>query len=278
LLELQKNTNSLDVSSVAATIVRSRTPTTLKDPDGHRKGTLTRFLLEARLLKYYVSKPKVEQSNTAFEITGADLSDADLRGLSFGNIDLSDVDLSKADLRHAKLADTRVSAGTKLPAKWKMVRDIFEKPRRHKLRSADLTDANLSGASLRGADLRSTRLQRANLESADLDDADLRGADLRDANLKLVLVRRTRFSWRTRIDQKNRLIWRVANRTLDRLAGADLADGDFSFLSLPDVRLAAAELTGCNFQSTTLVRADLDGALAVACRFDDANLRPPDIA
>jgi hypothetical protein len=103
------------------------------------------------ILKLGVSewnKWRVERTNIA-----PDLKGADLKGASLAGADLRAVNLKGADLRGANLRGANLKAAD--------------------LRAANLTGAILWSASLTGADLR----------AADLSGADLRGANFRAADL-----------------------------------------------------------------------------------------------
>jgi uncharacterized protein YjbI with pentapeptide repeats len=103
------------------------------------------------ILKLGVSewnKWRVEQTNIA-----PDLKGADLRGAAIAGADLRAVNLKGADLREANL------------------------------RGANLKAADLRGANLKGAILWSASLTGADLREADLTGADLRGVNFRAADL-----------------------------------------------------------------------------------------------
>jgi Pentapeptide repeats (8 copies) len=179
LLDKDKPLRLSEVGDEVRSLARARTLTLLTRLDGNRKGSVLRFLYEARL---------IDEPDVVLDLIGADLSGAIpprpflmgvhlrraimtkayLKGAVLGNSNLTEADLSGANLEDADL-------------------DM-----------AFLTGADLSGARLRGADLRASHLEEgevgrfhvrgailkgANLVAADLSGANLSGADLSKANL-----------------------------------------------------------------------------------------------
>jgi hypothetical protein len=131
-------------------IARAKTLVALTQLDGERKGTLLRFLKEARLIGSYNDQGNRPINSIIY------LRSADLRGANLSLSYLFDVDLSGANLSGANLS------------------------------VAALSRANLSGANLSGVNLSRADLSGANLSLASLRGADLRGADLREATIWMI--------------------------------------------------------------------------------------------
>lgn len=144
-----------ETDSKIVAIARARTLATLRELDGIRKGTLVRFLKEARLLK----------------VIG--LANADLRGADLEGMDLRQINLSRADLQFASLS-----------------RADFENCNLYfsKLEHANLNKANLKKANLEGASFWSANLKEANLSSAYLFWTSFYDADLSEADLSFTEV------------------------------------------------------------------------------------------
>jgi uncharacterized protein YjbI with pentapeptide repeats len=136
------------------TVARTRALSTLSRLDGVRKGSLVRFLDEARLL---------QRPTPVVNLVGADLSGAQMREMDLDNAFLQSVNLYRANLTLVNLrgADLRDAVAS-----------------RACLSSADLDQAMLDGASFNGSfmalatlDGASTQLLAVSFRSAYLDAA-----------------------------------------------------------------------------------------------------------
>jgi hypothetical protein len=93
-LLLEKELRTSKEEDEAHAVARARTLTVLRQLDGERKGTVLRFLSEARV---------ISKSDPIVDLEGADLSKANLHKASLSAVNLCKVDLSKADLSEAML-------------------------------------------------------------------------------------------------------------------------------------------------------------------------------
>jgi uncharacterized protein YjbI with pentapeptide repeats len=159
-----------DVKEVA----KARTLTALRNLDGKRKGSLIRFLCEARLVN-----PSDANAVPVIDLSYADLSNADLSSFvslhwaKLFRANIRNADMNGANLVEANLNATDLSQANLAGANLSAVK-AFE---------AIMVEVNMQDADLRGADLRDTKLIRANLRRADLRGAQMDNADLRGANL-----------------------------------------------------------------------------------------------
>ncbi|ABW33430.1 pentapeptide repeat-containing protein [Acaryochloris marina] len=223
-----------------------------------------------KLVHELVNKGGEGKDLSGTDLSGANLSDADLSDADLSGADLSDADLSDADLRNTNLRNTKISAETKIDAKWKLVHELVNKGGEGKdLSSTDLSDANLSGTDLSDANLSGTDLSDANLSGADLSDADLSGTDLSDTNLSGTDLsdadlsdadlRNTKISAETKIDAKWKLVHELVNKGGEGkdLSGTDLSGADLSGADLSDADLSGADLSDANLSDADLSGADL---------------------
>ena len=157
-LMIEKGLRSSEPDTEVRDIARARTLTVLQGLDGARKGTLLRFLKEAKLINRIA--PIISLSTMHLDkaqLRWADLSGTSLHGAIFGGAELREAHLEGADLSNAYLGG-----------------------------EADLRGAYLNGADLNGAIFTGEDQSGADLDGAHLDGADLSGADLSGArNLKL---------------------------------------------------------------------------------------------
>lgn len=228
---------------------------------------------------------------------GQNFGGMDLTGVNFTGMDLSGADLSTAnrvtlspttDLWHAML--TNGQSGTNLSGQnfenYSKFAGTFDGKTAGKdlrgvnlsgarLFEADLTGTNLAGANLIGADLTNASLYKASLVGAQLGVAPGGGAgaaailigsymvqtDLTDADLRSVkfdnahLYGGVKFV-RARLDSAS-------------MAGALLADADFSQASLSATNFVRAVLVNANFAGANLVDADMTSAYLQGANFVD---------
>ncbi len=165
---------------------------------------------------------------------------------------------------------------------------------RANLEKANLERANLSGANLSGANLEGTILQWSNLEGADLQGTILSGAILHRSNLfganleRAILhgadlgravLRETKISETTQIDDKWRLVCRLVNGNFSRsnLIEADLAWADLTGADLCQLVLKGADLRGAILHSVNLYAVDLYAANLEGADLREANLEGADL-
>ena len=154
-LLLEKKLRTPEEGSEVRSIARARTLTILRSLSSERKGSILRFLYEAKL---------IDRKKTVIALRGAALGEANLRGANLGEASLRRADLYKANLGEASLRRA----------------DLYKA----NLGGANLGGANLGGAFLGGANLGGANLYKADLEDASLWEANLGGANLRGANLR----------------------------------------------------------------------------------------------
>lgn len=139
--------------------------------------------------------------------------------------------------------------------------------------------------SLRGRDLRFAKLDRSDLHQADFTGADLRGASLAGADLRgawLQCADLTQLLLSEDRTAANCPTARRANFTRARLEEAHMIGIDLRSAKLEEARLESAELgysllTGANFSSAHLEKADLTGGVqAQNASFLIANLQGAD--
>jgi uncharacterized protein YjbI with pentapeptide repeats len=204
------------------TLARARTLNVLEALDSRRRGSIVRFLYEARLIS--IERPIIQ------------LSGANLTGSQLANSILQSVHLSRADLENANL--TRASLV------------------QANLSRADLREADLSWADLRGTDLSRAYLREANLSRAELRGANLSEADLRRANLIEAYLREANLS-RAGLGEAN---LSRANLSGANLGEADLRYAFLDGANLRDAHLSRADLRRANLIEADLGEADLGEA------------------
>jgi len=139
-----------ELLDISVDVIRARTLATLRRLDGNRKGSLIRFLTEAKVIsKLSLSLKDADLSHA--NLHRADLSFAKLRHANLRGADLSGAKLGSADLYGAFLSDAVL---------------VYAK-----LSGANLHGADLSGAKLGSADLTGTFMDEVNLSSANLNGA-----------------------------------------------------------------------------------------------------------
>jgi uncharacterized protein YjbI with pentapeptide repeats len=173
LLDKDKPLRDSKEDDEVRTLARARTLTVLTRLDGNRKGSVLRFLYEARL---------INSDAVILELIGADLrgaipprpflmrvhlrrailSGAYLRGAILGSATLIEADLSGANLEGADLS---MAFLTEADLSYAHLEEAEVGPSRVRVRGAFLSGANLFMANLSGA----------KLSGADLREADLRG-------------------------------------------------------------------------------------------------------
>ena len=151
-LVLQYNLPESKAGAPVRAIAVARTLTAVRNLDGVRKGTLIRYLWEARL----IASPHPVVDISSADLTGAVFYRADLDGVALFQLSLNNAQFVKAKLIRADLSGSA----------------LFE---------SDLINADLSGANLSASLLIDASLINADLTGADLTGADLTGADLRGA-------------------------------------------------------------------------------------------------
>ncbi len=189
--------------SAVVALAIARTDTALRNLDGNRKGTLIRFLWEARLINephpiISLNGVNLQQAFFAYaNLSSADFSGAHMYQANFSQANLSGANLSGADLDSVDLLLSNLSganlkgailyrayissaiANFDLNAAVKDARDLTQTH----LYPAGLVDANLSGAYLPGVNLSGYNLGGIDLHGADLYQADLVNANLSGSNL-----------------------------------------------------------------------------------------------
>jgi uncharacterized protein YjbI with pentapeptide repeats len=223
-LLLEKGLQSSEPGSEVRNIARARTLGVLPGLDGHRKGTIVRFLYDSRL----INGPEAVMDMRETDLRGAVINQANFPQVKLHEADLSAADLSRSDLQEADLHQTVMIVANLIGANLSRANlggvvlteavmtavNLSEAD----LSQADLHGANLEGAELMGAnlqqvnlcdtilslanlvgaDLRGADLRRANLEGADLIEANLEGADLREANLHGAVLRGLKYNKETK--------------------------------------------------------------------------------
>ncbi|MFM9937944.1 MAG: pentapeptide repeat-containing protein [Hyphomicrobiaceae bacterium] len=124
---------------------------------------------------------------------------------------------------------------------------------------------------LRGRDLRYARLDRTDLHQADLTGADLEGASLVGADLRGAFLHCADLSdfilsedrQSAKCPNARRANFRRAKLKDARMAGIDLRGATLEDADLEGAELAYAAMTGANFYSAQLNRADLTGGVSL---------------
>ena len=228
-------------------IIRGRTLSILRrfKDDGERKGSVIRFLLEARVI-----------SQTRLDLSGADLGEADLGGVDLSGVDLSGADLSKADLSGTDLSGANLS-GTDLSG------INFNKNTTFK--GATLDRVNLSGIDLTEIDLSGASFSETKLSGANLSKANLSKANLSKAQFGEVRVRG--FGPLCSVSLNN-----AVNLDRANLSGANLSGVNLSNVNLDGSNLSRADLSGANLSKTNLARTNLSNIRFKDTNFGDALL------
>jgi uncharacterized protein YjbI with pentapeptide repeats len=247
-LLIQENLRASQPEDAVRLVARIYTLTALRRVGSTAKGTILRFLFEAKLIGYIrIEAREVNGKDEEFiaekidesivDLYGADLSGAilgrvnqtkslvvfmeSLTGLILPNVDMTGADLTGTDLRYINLQRTKLT-GAKLHQS-----NLKDVDLRHAdLSRTDLSGINLSNVKLLFANLQQSNLHQANLSGLDLSFADLTGADLTKANL-----------------------------TGAKLFGADLTGAKLSEAKLNGADLSFAILTNCKVTQEQLAQA-----------------------
>lgn len=237
-------------------IIEGKTLAALRRLSLTRKEILIRFLSDRNLHKsIYLSNIDLNDAELSF----MDLTEAKLQGdfqraeLFFSSLKKSDFhgsDFTDASFRVSLLEEANLS-GTEL------VRANFTAPITMSPGGANLEGANLESADLQEANLYGTNLKNVNLRHAILRKADLRAADLRGADLTYTNLRDCRIDYRTLLEPKWELVWKIVNSAVRnrQLVGANLSNADLSH-----AMLKGANLSNANLEFSDLRHADLSGA------------------
>jgi uncharacterized protein YjbI with pentapeptide repeats len=174
-LMLEKDLRNSEKDSEVRTLAQARTLTVLGRVDTSRKDEITKFLLEADLVREVGGSAPIISLDLA-DLHGADMRYANLKGAQLDRATLDGADLHLADLRGAYMFSADLD-GADLSAA------DLSSPGANSILSGGtvLIGARLRHADLTGADLSYTYLGAAHLNGATLDGADLHGADLSDA-------------------------------------------------------------------------------------------------
>ncbi len=207
------------------------------------------------------------------ELEGADLRSVDFKGAnlesaSFEGSNLESADLRESNLKRAKLSKANLNKanlyGVNLEdASFEGVNLQSADLRESNLKWAKLSKANLYGANLYGANLYKASFEGANLSKVDLGEANLEGtnfsnADLSWANLKAAQLNNSEDEYyRTSIDDKWRLVWKVVTQGWKNLIGADLSRANSQEVNLVDANLSGANLEEADLSQAILSKADL---------------------
>jgi len=168
-------------------IAEARTDTTVRYLDGARKGTLIRFLREARLIMGPNPAVSLQLSDLedlavpqATILSGANLSDLDLLDADLDDAQMLGVDLSRSYLDGVNLSYASLNCLPGATDSAVVCANLSDAT----LTYADLEDANLIDAHLHGANLTGAELVGADLTGADLGHVDLSGATYNVATLR----------------------------------------------------------------------------------------------
>ncbi len=219
----------------------------------------------------------------AVNLSGANLSHANLAGAKLNGAILTKADLSGADLSCANL---RFAKSLKNDRLYELYRDqylpILQAMQRYQSFNTNLAEANLQSAKLQCAELQGVNFQQANLTDAnltgaslycaDLSGADLRGADLRKTILQYINLRNTKFSRRTKINERWRRISLLVSNQVGkpyRWEGAELRDADLQGADLSQTIMPYADLRRANLRNANLMGADFSSTYRTA----DVDLR-----
>jgi len=231
-------------------------------------------LTEADLSGANLSKAKLYVAN----LSGANLSHANLAGAELNGAILTKADLSGAELSCANL---RFAKSLKNDRLYELYRDqylpILQAMHRYHSFNTNLMAANLEKATLQYAELQGVNFQQANLTDAnltgaslycaDLSGADLRGADLRKTILQYINLRNTKFSRKTKINERWRRISLLVSNQVEkpyRWEGAELKDADLQGADLSRTIMHYADLRGANLRNANLMGADFSNTQRIA--------------
>jgi len=231
-------------------------------------------LTEADLSGANLSNAKLYVAN----LSGANLSNANLVGAELNGAILTKADLSGAELSFANL---RFAKSLKNDRLYELFRDqylpILQAMHRYHSFNTNLMAANLEKATLQCAELQGVNFQQANLTDAnltgaslycaDLSGADLRGADLRKTILQYINLRNTKFSRRTKINERWRRISLLVSNQVEkpyRWHGAELKDADLQGADLSRTIMHYADLRGANLRNANLMGADFSNTQRIA--------------
>jgi uncharacterized protein YjbI with pentapeptide repeats len=215
-----------DSTNEVRALAIARTDTALRNLDGNRKGSLIRFLWEAKLINephpiIPLSNANLQQAYLAHaNLSGANLSGAHMYQANLSQANLSQANLSGADLDNADLLLSNLS-GTNLK------RAILYRA----YVSSSFLNFNLNAAVKDARDIREAHLYPAGLIGADLSGAFLPDVNLSGYNLQGI-----------------------------DLSGADLYGADLVNVTLHDANLRGANLSNADLDNTNLYRVDLNGA------------------
>jgi uncharacterized protein YjbI with pentapeptide repeats len=247
-------------SEKVRTLAEAHTLTVLQELDGNRKGSLMRFLIDARLVhdRKGETPGDFRNSRPVVRLKGADLRDANLKEANLSHVDLTGADLRGADLRQARLTKTVTDQRTQLNQRWQLVLDIQNRRlslQKDALRGKDLSEADLSYVDFREFDLRNTNLTGANLEFAKLEDV--------------------RIDFSTLIDRKWRTVFEIMNgkARIRELKNTDLRSVYLGAAPLNRAQLQNSNLMWANMEYAQLNEANLSGATLAFANMTNANLR-----
>lgn len=242
-----------ELLDAAVGVVQARTLSILRrlKEDGERKGSVIRFLTEAKV----ISKLKLDFS-------GAYLNDTDLsRG------DFHDIDFSGANLQGANLFDANFRS-----ASFRKADLSGANFRSANLSDASFSNANLSGACLSGAHFNGAIFSAANFSGANLSYVQLSGTIFREANFQRASFRNAKFF--DAILCKANL--KFADLNGANFSGANLLDTDLSPANLSSATFRNSNLSGANLSGANLRNADLSGAKLRGANLSNANLSGAD--
>lgn len=225
-LLLNYESSEQDTNPKWRAVVHAQLHATLHRLDGHRKGAVLRFVVDAML---------VEASSPMVSLKGAPLNQTYLFQANLSNKNLSEANLVEVNLSEANLSNANLSNA-----------DL----RNADLRYADLSGANLEGADLSGATLGDVILRDAIAERVDFSGADVRGAYFNDAKLRNAIFVDANCSG--------------ADFSGANLADTDLRDADFSGAILVGTDLRDASNLDCaRFAGADLTDVKLNDGFSV---------------
>jgi len=178
-----------ELLDVSVGVIRARTLATLRRLDGNRKGSLIRFLTEAKVISKLslslkdadLSKAKLEDINLeGTYLESANFSSASLVGARLVNADFYCASLSLSNFDNANLTRTKMARANLYKATLRRARLVECDISGSDLSFSDLSLANLTGAKLRDTELKHVKLRGSTLRFAIFDGAKLMSVDLRD--------------------------------------------------------------------------------------------------
>lgn len=214
----------------------------------------------------------------AANLSGANLSSVNLVGATLNGAILIMADLSCADLRSATLRSAKSLKNDRL---YNFYRDqylpILQAMQRYQSFNTNLAAANLQSALLQYAELQGVIFHQANLTDANLkgaslycanlSKADLSGADLREAILQYINLRNTKFSRKTKINERWRRISSLVSNQVEKpyyWHGAKLQDADLQGADLSQTIMPFADLRRANLRNANLMGADFSNTQRIA--------------